>query len=968
MCRAALAATAWAAAVACGGASEPEPEFARLEPRSDGAVGLRTLGLRGLEEAPGAGARLVPERLDSVPALGTEPGGGDRKLVAGVRLVARSDGGVLVGAGRLPSGPSSEIDVPERLGGGVLFATGSKLWRAASWLGAVRLVAVAPDAIDQIFIGLDRVYLRFGRGTLGAIDPRDGTQLGLGPLPAAPWLSMVVSQDAWRASVTADLRGTLVTEDAGATWRRALATGESETHAPAPRASASSRAEASEDRRPSSGPTNLALAVSDGWPLADGTAVVARDGALTRVSLADGSILETIANAFPLNPSRCRPFSLATIRDSGAFGYVCGEPGGQTGVFAWEVDRSRLVELRRFAGPRQVNGFGNGALAALGPCGDGAPVGVEGSATAWCVMSPRGEWTERRVRQAGARLVALADGRVVLLTPPPDGDLTRARISLLEGAKEISTPISFPSLSRDLTRTLRFGVWMDGFEERRPGWLGGWVDLAGTVVGIEISVGGLARVGEYVSDAGSPTVAGRWGFGWPRSRQGFETTDGGMTWSKGIVLPDPLAEPAAGQEHACGPIGCVMDGWVRVGWGADAQPASEEPIRLPRRRALSASPLRLACEQQAKSGSDDARRAGYGLPAEIVTRFPPLWNREGPAIPKDQIGLWADPSSPVDGAARSINLARAYAWGPHDDDWDGAGQWALLWVWPWGADAQVRASEPSPAPWSKLEAAQAAMRSLGSWQNGWTVITGDDADHALLVARASSGSSRVALLESGRGPLWLEQPFDTVEAATRLGGNWYLATAGGRHEPAATVVWRVDGAVTRELVTLPRPAFDAHARLYLGRRSDGRALGIAVEGQPDIGADSGVWVVAVDPDTGDASDPEPLASMDAREGSLPFCDGDEPGWVLDMPYPASTDVRIGAHWAATLSGATARLRLSTGHTCVESVAGSTDREASTAPRELSHEFPILGLRARDRTIDATVYCARQYFKLRCVSE
>ena len=399
-----------------------------------------TLGLRGLEDARSAGARLVPERLDSVPALGTEPGGGDRKLVAGVRLVARSDGGVLVGAGRLPTGPSSEIDVPERLGGGVLFATGSKLWRAPSWLGPLRLVAVAPDAIDQIFIGLDRVYLRFGRGTLGAIDPRDGSQLGLGPLPAAPWLSMVVSQDAWRATVTADLRGTLVTEDAGATWRRAPSTGESETHPPAP---PSSRAKAS-GGGPPSGPTNLALAVSDGWPLADGTAVVARDGALTRIGLADGSIVETIPNAFPLSPSRCRPFSLATIHDPGAFGYVCGEPGGPTGVFAWEVDRSRLVEVRRFAGPRQVNAFGNGALAARGPCGDGAPAGTEGSVTAWCVMSPSGEWTERRVQQAGTRLVVLADGRVALLAPPPDGDLSRARISLLEGAKEITTPISFP--------------------------------------------------------------------------------------------------------------------------------------------------------------------------------------------------------------------------------------------------------------------------------------------------------------------------------------------------------------------------------------------------------------------------------------------------------------------------------------------------------------------------------------------
>ncbi len=37
-----------------------------------------------------------------------------------------------------------------------------------------------------------------------------------------------------------------------------------------------------------------------------------------------------------------------------------------------------------------------------------------------------------------------------------------------------------PELHGDVTRVLREGVWMDGFEERRPGVLGGWIDAAGT--------------------------------------------------------------------------------------------------------------------------------------------------------------------------------------------------------------------------------------------------------------------------------------------------------------------------------------------------------------------------------------------------------------------------------------------------------------------------------------------------------
>ena len=42
----------------------------------------------------------------------------------------------------------------------------------------------------------------------------------------------------------------------------------------------------------------LAAAIEDGWPLTDGTAVVARDGALGRVRLSDGAITEVVQGAF----------------------------------------------------------------------------------------------------------------------------------------------------------------------------------------------------------------------------------------------------------------------------------------------------------------------------------------------------------------------------------------------------------------------------------------------------------------------------------------------------------------------------------------------------------------------------------------------------------------------------------------------------------------------------------------------
>jgi hypothetical protein len=136
------------------------------------------------------------------------------------------------------------------------------------------------------------------------------------------------------------------------------------------------------------GPRPLVTALEDGWPLEDATALVARDGGLARIRLADGLLVETVGDAFSLNPSRCHPVSLGSPRDRNAFGFVCGEPLGQTRVYAWNAGQSRMLELRRFAEPRQVLAFGNGALAVRGPCGS-RQADPEGEQR-WCVMSEAG--------------------------------------------------------------------------------------------------------------------------------------------------------------------------------------------------------------------------------------------------------------------------------------------------------------------------------------------------------------------------------------------------------------------------------------------------------------------------------------------------------------------------------------------------------------------------------------------------
>ncbi len=594
---------------------------------------LRETGLSGAADAMVHGARLVPLRFAEARTWGTEPGGGTRAIVAGERVVTWGDGSIVASADRLPGTASSVVAVPERMGGGFLFAIGTHLWRSESWLASARPIFTSPVAISSVQVGLDRVYVRTQTGAIAAVDARQGTMMDLGPLPASPNLGRLAALDAWRAVAVADLRGAMLTLDAGATWRalplpiqpsdvlalgdllavggmnaarevewwEVRADGQTARLAAAPASSSvPERGAAGPDAAMRVlGPRPLAAAVAEGWPLSDGTALVARDGALMRVSLTDGSVTEAVPGAFALQPSRCQPLALAREGDPGGFGYMCAEPRGRTLLLRWSPATGRLEELRRFDGPREVLASGMGALAVRGPCAPDAAPDVPPPEVAWCLMDRSGAWNEMRFRGDDverARLVALQDGRVALVRPPRAADLSTGRLTVTDGAHSTHVALAFPELRAEVGRLLRTGTWLDGFQERRPGVLGGWVEGAGTVVGVEISLDGQVRVGEYVRDAGAPFVAGRFAFGWTASRRGFESTDGGMTWTKDVELPDPVAQPRDVGERACGPVGCLVAGWMRIGWGPAPSTADpkEPPPRV--RPARDMAPLELTCD------------------------------------------------------------------------------------------------------------------------------------------------------------------------------------------------------------------------------------------------------------------------------------------------------------------------------------------------------------------------------------
>ena len=1015
-----------------------------MHPADSPSGSLREKGVHGATDPTVWGSRLFPETLNEAHGWGVEPGGGVRTIVAGVRIVSLADGSMQAAADRLPATPARVVTLPERLGGGFLFAHDARLWRAPGWLESAAPLLTMASTIENVLIGLDRVYVRSVQGNLVGLDPVTWTLVGLGPLPATPNLGRLAAFDGWRAVSVADLRGTLMTFNAGSSWRRLplpidptevaqqgdviVVAGLDEGHqqqwwevrpdgqvaklvATSPSTPVERGAPAVDATARSFGPHPLVSAVEDGWPLADRTVLVARDGAIARIRLSDGALVDAVADAFPLRPARCHPLAL-DAGQAGEVAFVCGELRGRTVIYRWDSPSARLVELRRFEGPRQVLGFGTGGLAARGGCDALASGDAVGGLQRWC-LAPRGRpWTDAEF-PADRMVALLADGRTLLLRPPRGGDLSTVQLRLLEGARGKDIPVVVPLLHADVVQALRAGIWMDGFEERRPGVIGGWVDAAGALLGVEISAGGELRVGEYIRDAGAPVASGRWAFGWTASRRGFESTDGGMTWTKEIALPDPIVPPRTTRERACGPVGCIGFGWLRVGWGATVQPLAPDPpphapapIRSPAGLDLVCEPLEqpppFAVAMGAPHSAQTAAPAGRASATTVyatstagaTSAFAPFAGRAGPGMPRDDLGYEAEAVSGLEHAPRTMPLGRVYAWGPRTGEWDQLGRWQVRWQWPWGGWADARSSAVAAAPWPTLDGARRALSGGQGIRTVWTLVAGDDADHALLLARHAAGppALEIFVLEADAPPVAVRRalgdPFPEVESAVRAGGRWYIATTQSPGELAATVIWSLDGSTAREFARLPRVGFEARPQVWLARQSGprqsgpsgGPKIGVVVDGEPEEQQRTRMrWVVAVDVESSSIGVPEPLAPADFSDRTVDVCAGEEPGWEVDVPWPdrGTVRLRVGSRWEATLQAPVVRARISPERACVERAHGSLDGYTSAPPQEQQPQQPApdptprngaqkQARQAPNHPIYVATFFSHSRYSLRCV--
>ncbi len=374
-----------------------------------------------------------------------------------------------------------------------------------------------------------------------------------------------------------------------------------------------------------------------------------------------------------------------------------------------------------------------------------------------------------------------------------------------------------------------------------------------------------------------------------------------------------------------------------------------------------------------------------------VPLFRSFAGRAGPAVATGELGLTIDGSHPLERGIRPRPLARAYAWGPSTGDWrPSSGHWQVRWLWPWqgapGGGPEERSSAVGVAPWASLEQAAHALAGTMGVLPEWTLVPGDDPDHALLIERraglvgsVSTNPGVVALevLEADRAPIEVKRvegdSLPELQGAVRTGGRWYVATAQAPGEPAATVVWLVDGGVVRELGRLPRAAPEVVGPGRLVRWVGGSVGGSASSPvallvsslDPDRGAV--FWVSSLDLETRSFADPEPLAPADLSDRTVAACSGDDAGWELEASYPGTVDLHVGSTWGSRVQGTLTRLRLSRTAACVDGVfasADSADSKGTHADDAASAARGQAGI-AGARTFAATVVGDHSRARLRC---
>ncbi len=927
------------------------------------------IGCGGVSTTPGAPAaavsdgkgvamvtpsRLVPEIDErNISPWMVEPGR-TRHLLSGLRIVVHEDGLVERADERFPNGLVEAVPLPERLGGGFLFyqsdSQGTRLWRADSWTGKLRPLSYIGPSTTEVVPGFDRLYLRTRTNKLLAMSADSGAIVPLGRLPVASGFGAMAFADGWRGVVDTELRGAMITFDAGASWRPlpieervaavAVVDGDPVVYVDAGHYRIDHRgrlqmikhgelsdddAAAGDDDGGEEGATHplgarpLRTAIERGYPDTNDTALVVHRGKLVRVALPDARALSVNPDALDDDTAVCQG-----ARVGSGIGFVCGAEAGPTTIAAYRPPLS-LEVVARFDEPRFVSPSGNGALVVRGRCG--AQVGGPDDMRSYCIVGADGSKKEIAVRgEIGAeRVVALSDGRAVVLVPPRLG--RPGRITVVDGDKLSSHDLVYPAEPARAVKAARRGLWLEGFEQRGKDSIGGWVEAGGPAVGVEVKLDGKVSVGTLYDEGGQLLVSGKFALVVGDGETGFESIDGGKRWNE-LELPRLPESSGDAKTRGCSPVGCALRGWLRVGWGKPRVDKDLQNVAQP--EAVSVRPevrssLRLRCAVVSPPEASEAPAPDDGMRFSSWTAFmgtPP------PKLGKDEIGV--DASSQL---ADPVPV-HAYVWGPKGADWTRAGWWQLRFDDRFAVGSGVRHSTLTRPPWADE---QTAADRIGGRHRGymrWDADLDPSGDGAVATLCTSGASCEAFAVSDGR-PIASFREVDgsryrrpVEHGVARIGDTWYLLTeiAG----ESAMTLWRAElGAMTESvrLRRLDQRRFPGAAAPKLVRRAHGSELGLLIDEPPDpaTGNHVGRWyVIPLDPRTGALGEPAALGSADL-DGTVPrMCSAHDDGWMLDTALTVSPAIELeGA--SGYLDDIELRLRLDPDGACVVALAAQAAR-------------------------------------------
>ena len=931
----------------------------------------------------GPARAFPPTERGDVSLEAWEPDGSRRVIAQGVRLIEHPGGAIDVADQLLP--PSHTIAptrLPGRLGGGWIFgvnaASDGLLWRAATWTSALEPLARLDGEIERVVPGFDRLYVLRSRGAPWiALDIDTGKALDLGTLPPSASYGPMLFFDEWVGVVGVPLRGVLATFDAGGAWhplglataalssddagvrldadgkRYLLGTAGSLSPLELSPPNDAARLGATRGRRLRApeplGPRPLEAALLHGFPESADTALLATRGALARIRLKDGAIVELRPDAYG-GRAPCDAVKLG----SGP-GFVCGEPHGATTIYALAQGLS-LTPLATYEEPRRVAGNGRGALIVDGGCAaHGAGPGVR------CVLPRSGAPFENAVRSPNERAVALDDGGVALIEPVPvQADARRERTAKRRAAAPNAKQPAEPAIgsltlvrpgAADRKLVLRLsgvddegaralvesGLWLDSFEQAPNGELRGWVAGATSFAGVRVKLDGRVLVGPPEPHLERALLSGRFGLVVGRARGLRETVDGGFEWTDGEVPaePDLRLERTFGDEHGCTALGCAVGGWLRVGWtmGERSRLALAEAPEPTRLLASGSNRWSLEC----RSTAEQSRPALRQLPQAEDRSLSP-WNplAEVAPPPKAKSDLGYEIANEAE-----LELFHAYVWGPPGDGWARDARLLLRVRDPFRVADAVWSTAPSPSLWSSaVLAADAFGRSPSGPPATWRLVT-DPIKHAGLLLTSTKGVLELYSVQEGRPitAVKTKGPVGVVTSVALAGGRLFVSALG---EGRSFRLFRLEAGALELLGEFPD----------IGSRAEVPTLTPATSGDG-----IGVWLHELDyylypfdPRTR-RFDP-PIVTRAARLAQMPpSCTTGEDGYVVGDALSLEPNVELGGttDGAATGNGIEVRLIVGPSRLCVEGISAPLGSRASEPSRAASHPRGGSSLRPPERT-------------------